>query len=224
MQLEWESESVHVIEYAISERPMDVGLMGLLADMAGGQVVIANREPCECTTTHLEVIGVASLRGPGLVVGRSRLIGMSRKRGVVETVFELGGERAVSHSSFAVNEGILTRMTQPKEPRNEPLAVPLWEFIGATRTADGAYIDLGPTVANHTGTMQGGSTIALAEAAALSAVHEGETLDSVSIHYMKAVRGSRASATATRFGRSIVVDVHTDVSSTLLSRLVFAVV
>ena len=65
--------------------------------------------------------------------------------------------------------------------------------------------------------------IALGEAAAVQVVQPGEVLESVSIHYLHAVRGHTAYATATRYGRSVVVDVTADDSPRELARLVFIV-
>ena len=52
---------------------------------------------------------------------------------------------------------------------------------------------------------------------------EGEALDGVSIHYMHPVIGSVATAKATRYGRSIIVNVRVDGEKKERARLTFTV-
>lgn len=223
MQMHFTEDGGHILQLDIGDRPADIGLVGLLADMAGGQVIIMARQPCESATTQLEVHGASNLVGPGEIIARSRLLATSKRRGVIEHHFELGGGHAVAHTTFAVRDGSLRPTVFGLNARVAPSTEPLWQFIGARQEDGRAAITLGPLVANHVEALHGGAVIALGEAAAVQVVQPGEVLESVSIHYLHAVRGHTAYATATRYGRSVVVDVTADDSPRELARLVFIV-
>ena len=223
MQMHFTEDGGHILQLDIGDRPVDVGLVGLLADMAGGQVIIMARQPCESATTQLEVHDASNLVGPGEIVARSRLLATSKRRGVIEHHFELGGGHAVAHTTFAVRDGSLRPTVFTPAHRQAPSMQPLWQFIGARQEDGRAAITLGPLVANHVEALHGGAVIALGEAAALQALQPGELLESVSIHYLHAVRGATAYAAAQRFGRSVVVDITADDSPRELARLVFTV-
>lgn len=216
--------AVDRLSVELGDRTADVAFIGLLTDMAGGQIVIAERAPVDVVTTHLEVHGVAGLVGPGEITAESRILASSTRRCIVETHFRLGDSgHAVAHGTFAVRPGSLTSAVMSSPPPAPPSAVPLWEFIGAAQTDGGSAITLGPLIGNHIGALQGGACIALAEAAAVVQLEAGENLDSVSIHYLHAVYGTTATATARRRGRSILVDIHADGASKELTRLTFTV-
>ena len=223
MQMHFTEDGGHILQLDIGDRPVDIGLVGLLADMAGGQVIIMARQPCESATTQLEVHGASNLIGPGEIVARSRLLATSKRRGVIEHHFELGGGHAVAHTTFAVRDGSLRPSIFTTPARVAPSTEPLWRFIGVRQEGGAAAITLGPLVGNHTGALHGGAVIALGEAAALQAIQPGEVLESVSIHYLHAVRGQIGRAAAQRYGRSVVVDVTADDSPRELARLLFTV-
>ena len=215
-------DGTHHLDVEITDRVADVSFIGLLADMTAGQAIITARAPCEAATTHIEVHAVNNLVGPGTIVGRTRVLAVSKRRGVMESIFELNGQYAIAHSTFNIREGELRGMIAPRRER-QPIAEPMWSFVGAEQTPLGSRITLGPLVANHTGALQGGVTIALAEAAALGKLDDGEVLEGVSIHYLHPVRGGVATAKATRYGRSIIVNVRADGEKKELARLTFTV-
>lgn len=215
-------DGTHHLEFAITDRVADVSLIGLLTDMTAGQAIISARAPCEAATTHIEVHAVDNLIGPGTIVGRTRVLAASKRRGVMETIFELNGKYAVAHSTFNIRDGELRPMSIER-PAAEPQEQPMWQFVGVERTGQGARLALGGRVANHTGALQGGITIALGEAAALGKLENDELLEGVSIHYLHPVRGGVATAKAIRYGRSIIVNVRTDGEKKELARLTFTV-
>lgn len=215
-------DGTHHLSFEISDRVADVALIGLLTDMTAGQAIIAARAPCEAATTHIEVHAVTNLVGPGTIVGRTRVLATSKRRGVMETIFELNGGYAFAHSTFNIREGQLRPMSIDR-PKAEAFTEPLGSFVGVERTVEGSRLELSSRVANHTGALQGGITIALAEGAALGQLAEGELLEGVSIHYLHPVRGGVATAKAVRYGRSITVNVRTDGEKKELARLTFTV-
>jgi len=223
IQMHFAENGSHVLQFDLGDRVADTGLVGLLADMAGGQVIIAARQPCESATTHIEVRDVGNLVGPGEIVARSRLLATSKRRGVIETLFELGEGRALAHTTFSVRDGSLRPAVMPAPPRAQPSTEPLWQFIGVRQTAAGSAIAIGPLVGNHTGALHGGAVIALAEAAAVQQLQPGEAFEGVSVHYLHAVKGTTANAVARRHGRSVIVDLHSDGSSQELARLTFTI-
>jgi len=222
VQTSMSDDGTHVLRLDLGERVADVGLVALLADMAGGHTILTAREPCHVATTHLEVHGIGNLVGPGEIVATSRLLGSSKRRGVIETLFQLGDGHALSHSTFAVRDGDLLAAAMPTRPRVAPSMTALWQTIGVVQEDAGATLELGPHVGNHTGALQGGATIALAEAAALLQLTDGEQLDAVSIHYLHTVRGHVATATARRHGSAITVDICADAATKELARLTFS--
>jgi len=215
-------DGTHHVDAEITDRVADVSFIGMLADMTAGQTIITARAPCESATLHIEVYAVNTLVGPGTIVGRTRVLTVSKRRGVMETIFELNGKYAVAHSTFNVREGEFVTIAAPRRER-QPMSLPMWQYVGAEQTPLGSQIECSPFVANHTGGLQGGVTIALAEAAALGKLAEGEALDGVSIHYMHPVIGSVATAKATRYGRSIIVNVRVDGEKKERARLTFTV-
>ena len=75
----------------------------------------------------------------------------------------------------------------------------------------GADVDIEPRLYNNAAALQGGATMALLEAAALTALRPGESISEASINYFAQVTGDQARARVRwRNERLVVVDVHSD--------------
>ena len=81
-------DGTHHLDAEITDRVADVSFIGMLADMTAGQTIITARAPCESATLHIEVHAVNNLVGPGTIVGRTRVLTVSKRRGAMETIFE----------------------------------------------------------------------------------------------------------------------------------------
>ena len=200
---------------AASEHPCDVGLLATMVDVVGGSLVIRERPQAGIPTTNIELLGLDQLRGAGEIRADARMAAMSKRRATVEATLEVGGHQAWGVAGFVVRDD----PTQPAVPAGDArpprvgrvLERPLWEEIGVRQVERGAEVGIEPRLYNNATALQGGATVALLEAAALTVLGPAESISAASINYFLQVRGQQASARVrTRTGRLVVVDVVVD--------------
>ena len=204
----------HLVLTADCEHRVDVGLLATIVDVIGGWLILRERPQSVVPTTNLELFGLDQLHEPGTIVADARLAALSKRRACVEVVLDVAGHTAWSTVGFAVRD----HPEQPPADMNgsrprvgRAVSAPLWNLIGAQQVDLGADVDIEPRLYNNAAALQGGATMALLEAAALTALRPGESIGEASINYFAQVTGDQARARVRwRNERLVVVDVHSD--------------
>ena len=207
----------------LADQRCDLGLAATLIDVLGGHVAMSARYPCLIATTHIEAHGVASLHGPGPLILTARVVGASKSRMIVEIAMRTSSTTAISHAGFAIRSQedmppLAARVAKTGQRRI--ITGPLWSLIGSSRSEGGAFIHLRPEIENHVGALQGGASVGLMEAAALTAVGADELIDDLTVNYLQQARAELITArVARRDGQHISVDLES--AGTLSATAVF---
>jgi acyl-coenzyme A thioesterase PaaI-like protein len=196
---------------------IDVGPLALLADIVGGGCTAAQVGPRSMSTTEMSIHGLAALRGPGMLVAKASLVGLSRNRSTASVRLwfeERPQEVAAASVVFKLWPNPMPKPSNGGEWTTGSAAVPLKttlaEFIGVAVDADGlrAEVALRADMHNHVESLQGGLTAALLEAAARTCVDPAASITTMAITYVAQARVGPVRATAQRVGALGVIEVE----------------
>lgn len=197
-------------------RPVDGGLLVLMADIVAGLVALEAGRPCGISTTELHVHGIGVPRGPGELVATATLLSSTRQRACMRVEMRADGPAggaAVAIASFRLFPGAMDvgdPGTWAVPDRGRSISGSLAEHTGITvdPVAGTAEVPVRPDLANPLGGLQGGITAALLEAAGATAVPPGQAVRDLAVTYLAQARGGPIKAEITEVHAEGTVVVH----------------